>query len=171
MAATVTPRVPSRSKRVFGNSSSFSTPSSKSPQAKQQRSAPSGDEIKEDKSDLILQRLDEIEDSIMAKVSTLLDDFKSKLEMQMKEEMTKLYDRMIVQTNKEVDEKLKKVQEEFNSSTNFIQMSLKEEIAAVREHALHNEQYSRKNSVRVFGITEDDGENVEGKVIEFFKVS
>ena len=105
----------------------------------------------------------------MAKVSTLLDDFKSKLEMQMKEEMTKLYDRMIVQTNKEVDEKLKKVQEEFNSSTNFIQMSLKEEIAAVREEALHKEQYSRKNSVKVFGITEDDGENVEGKVIEFFK--
>lgn len=105
----------------------------------------------------------------MAKVSTLLDDFKSKLEMQMKEEMTKLYDRMIVQTNKEVDEKLKKVQEEFSSSTNFIQMSLKEEIAAVREEALHKEQYSRKNSVKVFGITEDDGENVEGKVIEFFK--
>lgn len=105
----------------------------------------------------------------MAKVSTLLDDFKSKLEMQMKEEMTKLYDRMIVQTNKEVDEKLKKVQEEFSSSTNFIQMSLKEEIAAVREQALHKEQYSRKNSVKVFGITEDDGENVEGKVIEFFK--
>ena len=87
----------------------------------------------------------------------------------MKEEMTKLYDRMIVQTNKEVDEKLKKVQEEFSSSTNFIQMSLKEEIAAVREQALHKEQYSRKNSVKVFGITEDDGENVEGKVIEFFK--
>ena len=105
----------------------------------------------------------------MAKVSTLLDDFKSKLEMQMKEEMTKLYDRMLVQTNKEVDEKLKKVQEEFSSSTNFIQMSLKEEIAAVREQALHKEQYSRKNSVKVFGITEDDGENVEGKVIEFFK--
>ena len=37
---------------------------------------------KEDKSDLILQRLDEIEDSIMAKVSTPLDDFKSKLEVQ-----------------------------------------------------------------------------------------
>ena len=105
----------------------------------------------------------------MAKVSTLLNDFKSKLEMQMKEEMTKLYDHMIVQTNKEVDEKLKKVQEEFSSSTNFIQMSLKEEIAAVREQALHKEQYSRKNSVKVFGITEDDGENVEGKVIEFFK--
>ena len=87
----------------------------------------------------------------------------------MKEEMSKLHDRMIVQTKKVVDEKLKKVQEEFNDSTNFIQMSLKEEIAAVREHALHNEQYSRKNSVRVFGITEDDGENVEGKAIEFFK--
>ena len=46
---------------------------------------------------------------------------------------------------------------------------LKEEIATVCEYALHNEQYSRKNSVRVFGITEDDGENVEGKVIESFK--
>ena len=54
-------------------------------------------------------------------------------------------------------------------STNIIQMSLKVEIAAVREYALHNEQYSRKNSVRVFGITEDDGENVEGKVMESFK--
>ena len=41
----------------------------------------------------------------------------------MKEEMTKLFDRMIPQTKKEVDENLKKVQEEFNNSTNFIQMS------------------------------------------------
>ena len=41
----------------------------------------------------------------------------------MKEEMTKLFDRMIAQTKKEVDENLKKVQEEFNNSTNFIQMS------------------------------------------------
>lgn len=110
----------SRSKRVFGNFSSFSTPSGKSPQAKQQQTAPStGDGKKEDKSDLILQRLDEIEDSIMAKVSTLIDDFKSKLETQMKEEMTKLHDRMIAQTKKEVDETLKKVKEEFNDSSEY----------------------------------------------------
>jgi len=95
MAATVTPRVPSRSNRVFENSPSFSTPSSKSPQAKQQQTAPSGDGKKEDKSDLVLQRLDEIEDLIMAKVSTLLNDFKSKLETQIKEEMMKLLDHMI----------------------------------------------------------------------------
>lgn len=105
----------------------------------------------------------------MVKVSTLLDDFKSKLETQMKEETTKPLDRMIAQTKKEVDENLKKVQEEFNNSTNFIQMSLKEEITTVHEHALHNEQYSRKNSVRIFGLTEDESENVEEKVIEFFK--
>ena len=112
--------VPLHSKHVFGNSPSFSTPSGKSPQAKQQRTAPSsGDEKKEDKSDLILQRLDEIEDSIMVKVSTLLDDFKSKLEMQMKEEMSKLHDRMIAQTKKEVDETLKKVKEEFNDSSEY----------------------------------------------------
>lgn len=84
-------------------------------------------------------------------------------------ETTKLLDRVIAQTKKEVDENLKKVQEEFNNSTNFIQMSLKEEITTVREHALHNEQYSRKNSMRIFGITEDKSENVEEKVIEFFK--
>lgn len=87
----------------------------------------------------------------------------------MKEEMSKLHDRMIAQTKIELDEKWKKVQEEFNNSTNFIQTSLKDEIATVCEYALHNEQYSRKNGVRVFGITEDDGENVEGKVIESFK--
>ena len=139
MAAVVTPRVPSRSKRVsFGNSPSFSTPSSKRPQAKQQRTAPSGDAEKVDKSDLILQRLDQIEDAIMAKVSTLLEDFKSELEMKMKDEITKLHERMLVQTRKEVDDKLKKVQEEFNASTNFIQLSLKEEIEAVCEHTLHN---------------------------------
>ena len=59
----------------------------------------------------------------MAKVSTLLDDFKSKLEMQMKEEMSKLHDRMIAQTKKELVEKWKKIQEEFNNSTNFIHTS------------------------------------------------
>ena len=74
MAATVTPRVPSRSKRVFENPP-FSTSRSKSRQAKQQWTAPSGDGKKENKSDLILQRPDEIEDSIMAKVPTQLVDF------------------------------------------------------------------------------------------------
>ena len=75
MAATVTPHVPSRSKRVFENPPSFSTSKSKSRQAKQQWTAPSGDGKKENKSDLILQRPDEIEDSIMAKVPTRLVDF------------------------------------------------------------------------------------------------
>lgn len=41
-------------------------------------------------------------------------------------------------------------------------------MAEIKEHAIYNEQYSRKSSVRIFGITETDVENVEDKVIQFF---
>ena len=70
----------------------------------------------------------------------------------------------------QVEGKLKEVKEEFNQSHVYLELNLKDEITTVCEHAaIHNEQYSRKNSVRVSGITEEDRENVEEKVIAFFK--
>ena len=169
MAAVMTARAPPRSKREYENSLIPKTPNSKSPRAKLQRNDKSTEEDKENKSDRILRRLDEIETSIMASVQTLLSDFKSKLEIQMKEEMKKMEISIVATIKKKVDEKLEKIKRQFNDITNFVQSCLEEQLATVREHAIHNEQYSRKNSVRISGIPEEDGENVEEKTIQFFK--
>ena len=168
MAAVTTPRAPIRSKREHENTSFIATPSSKSPKSKQLRTS---ETESSGNSNLIPQRSNDMENAIMASVTAALTDFKVKIELQLKEEMKKLEDSLVAKITKEVDDKLKEVREEFNQSTTFIETSLQDEIANVREHAIHNEQYSRKNSVRISGITEDEGEDVEQKVIDFMKTN
>lgn len=85
----------------------------------------------------------------MASVIVVFINFKVKIELQFKEEMKKLDDSLVVKIMKEVDDKFKEVREEFNQSIIFI------------EYVIYNEQYSRKNSVRIFGIIEEEGKDVE----------
>lgn len=85
----------------------------------------------------------------MASVIVVFINFKVKIELQFKEEMKKLDDSLVVKITKEVDDKFKEVREEFNQSIIFI------------EYVIYNEQYSRKNSVRIFGIIEEEGKDVE----------
>ena len=160
MAAVTTPGAPIRSKREHESTSFIATPSSKSPKSKQLRTA---ETESSGNSNLILQRLDDMENAIMASVTAALTDFKAKIELQLKEEMKKLEDSLVAKITKEVDDKLKEVRDEFNQSTTFIETSLRDEIANVREHAIHNEQYCRKNSIRISGIIEEEGEDVEQK--------
>ena len=168
MAAVMTPRAPIRSKREHESTSFIATPSSKSPKSKQLRTS---ETESSGNSNLILQRLDDMENAIMASVTAALTDFKAKIKLQLKEEMKKLEDSLVAKITKEVDDKLKEVRDEFNQSTTFIETSLRDEIANVCEHAIHNEQYSRKNSIRISGIIEEEGEDVEQKVIDFMKTN
>lgn len=85
----------------------------------------------------------------MVSVIVVFINFKVKIELQFKEEMKKLDDSLVVKITKEVDDKFKEVREEFNQSIIFI------------EYVIYNEQYSRKNSVRIFGIIEEEGKDVE----------
>ena len=156
MAALTTPCAPICSKHEHENLSFIATPSSKRPKSKQLRTS---ETESSGNSNLILQRLDDIEKAIMASVTAVLTNFKVKIELQLKEEMKKLDDSLVAKITKEVDDKLKEVREEFNQSTTFI------------EHAIHNEQYSRKNSVRISGITEEEGKDVEQKAIDFMKTN
>ena len=54
--------------------------------------------------------------------------------------MKKLGNSLVGKITKDVDDKIKEVREEFNESTTFIEITFKNEIANVREHAIHNEQ-------------------------------
>ena len=42
-------------------------------------------------------------------------------------------------------------------------------MAEINEHAINNEQYSRKSSIRYFGIPASEGEQTESKGVNFFR--
>ncbi|XP_022805040.1 uncharacterized protein LOC111342249 [Stylophora pistillata] len=52
-----------------------------------------------------------------------------------------------------------------DESINHVEGVLKQDIDSTWEYAIKNEQYSRKNNLRVFGIEEGEEENLEGKFI------
>ena len=64
---------------------------------------------------------------------------------------------------------IKKVQDEFNESIAHVEHVLKQDIDYAWEYAVHNEQYSRKNNLRILGLEEHAGENLEETLVSFAK--
>lgn len=56
-----------------------------------------------------------------------------------------------------------------NESLNHVEQVLTDKIQSTWEYAVRNEQYSRKNNVRIFGLQEERDENLEERVITFAK--
>ena len=69
-----------------------------------------------------------------------------------------------------LEKDFKELKEEYNDGLNHVEECLKEKITTTWEFALQNQQYSRKDNVRIFGLREDGSEeNLEEKVIEMVK--
>ena len=79
------------------------------------------------------------------------------------------------QVKEEVQKEKEKLEENMHSNFAFLEDDLKSKMAVIDKTQLDLndlEQYTRKNSVRLFGIKEsDDEESVEKKAIEVFKES
>ena len=102
---------------------------------------------------------------IEEKVDTMeknLQDKLSNLEKRMTEKMKE-------EVRNECGKVKEKLEEDFNHSMTFMEEALKEKMAEFKEHSIYNEQYSRKSSVRLFGIPEKEDENTESQAITFFK--
>lgn len=95
------------------------------------------------------KRIDAVEEKIQTEVQSL----KTSVEEMVTEEVKKAK---------------KRIEDEVNESVRFLEESLKDKMAEIKEHAIFNEQYSRKSSVRIFGVEESQDENVEEKVTTFF---
>ena len=61
-----------------------------------------------------------------------------------------------------ISKEITKIKDDFNESMNYIEDVLKQD---TWEHTVRNEQYSRKNNLRILGIDEQEGEDPEGKFI------
>ena len=77
------------------------------------------------------------------------------------------FERRIGKMEKEVQE----LKNDYNESLSHVEEDLNRKISDAWEYAVQNEQYSRKNNIRIFGLREEHGENLEEKVIKFAKES
>ena len=68
-----------------------------------------------------------------------------------------------------MEKEIKDLKTDYNASLEYVDQTLSGKISNAWEFALQNEQYSRKNSIRIFGLKEDQEENLEEKVINFAK--
>jgi len=57
------------------------------------------------------------------------------------------------------------IKEDFNQSINHVEDVLKRDIGYTWEYWVKNEQYSRKNNLRILGLEEEPEENLEEKFI------
>ena len=58
------------------------------------------------------------------------------------------------------------MKEDVSDSINHVEYVLKQDIDCTWEYAVKNEQYSRKNNLRILGLDEGEDENLEEKFIE-----
>lgn len=66
-----------------------------------------------------------------------------------------------------VEDEVKKLKDDVDDSINHMESVLKHDIDLTWEYAVRNEQYSRKNNLRVLGLMEEERENLEAKFIKF----
>ena len=64
-----------------------------------------------------------------------------------------------------ISNEITKIKDDFNESINYVEDVLQHGIDLTWEYAVRNEQYSRKNNLRILGIDEQEGEDLEGKFI------
>ena len=64
-----------------------------------------------------------------------------------------------------IRKEITKIKDDFNDSINYVEDVLKQDIDLTWGYAARNEQYSRKNNLRILGIDEQEGEDLDGKFI------
>ena len=98
------------------------------------------------------------------------DALATRLEKMLSEKLKDLevkFERRIGKMEKEVQE----LKNDYNESLSHVEEDLNGKISDAWEYAVQNEQYPRKNNIRIFGLREEHGENLEEKVIKFAKES
>ena len=142
----------------------ISTPgkSTSSPMRKQLRKAieeGSNDEV--NSSDSLKS---EIADVISAVLDTKLEGLVTRIESMMTAKIQELEAKF-----ESIQSEVKQLKQEVNESINHVEDVLKYDIDQVWEYAIKNEQYSRKNNLRILRLHEEEGENLEQKFVEFVK--
>ena len=99
-------------------------------------------------------------DAINAALDSKLDQLATRIEAMVATKIEELERKF-----QNVQNEVKKLKDDVDDSINHVESVLKYDIDCVWDYALKNEQYSRKNNLRVFGLKEEDRENLEEKFI------
>lgn len=103
--------------------------------------------------------------SILSKIlDTRLEQLAMRLENMMTEKLKEMEAKL-----KDVKKEMEELKEDFNDSLNHEENILREQVNEAWEYAVRNEQYSRKNNIRILGLAEEDHENLENKIIKLAK--
>lgn len=104
----------------------------------------------------------EIMEAINAALDTKLDQLAARIETMVTTKIEELEKKF-----QNVEDEVKKLKDDVDDSINHVESMLKDDIDLTWEYAVRNEQYSRKNNLRVLGLAEDERENLEEKFIKF----
>ena len=104
----------------------------------------------------------EMMDAINAALDSKLDQLATRIEAMVSSKIAELETKF-----QSVQDEVQQLKEDVNDSINHVEDVLRQEINETWEYAVRNEQYSRKNNLRVLGLDEDETENLEEKFIKF----
>ena len=99
-------------------------------------------------------------DAINAALDSKLDQLATRIEAMVATKIEELERKF-----QNVQNEVKKLKDDVDDSINHVESVLKYDIDCVWDYAVKNEQYSRKNNLRSFGLEEEDRENLEEKFI------
>ena len=101
-----------------------------------------------------------------------LEEKMSSLEEQIREKISNLMEKMKQQVQEEVKKAKEQIEQDINANFQFLEDDMRSKMATIdktNQHLNSLEQYTRKNSIRLFGIKESDEDNVERQAIQIIK--
>ena len=104
----------------------------------------------------------EIMDAFNAALDSKLDQLATRIEAMVTTKIEELERKF-----QNVENEVKQLKDDVENSINHVESVLKHDIDLTWEYAVRNEQYSRKNNLRVHGLVEDERENLEETFIKF----
>lgn len=107
-----------------------------------------------------------------ARIDELFDRKISEMQACIKSLLTTKLNELEKKLNEKVEAvmvELQELKDDYNQCLYHVDQDSETKIAAAWEHAVQNEQYSRKHNVRIFGVSEDPEEHLEEKVITLIK--
>ena len=106
----------------------------------------------------------EIIDAFNAVLESKLEQLAARLESMMTAKIQELEGKF-----NNIQSEVEKFKEEVDDSIRHVEYVMKRHNDSVWEYAVKNEQYSRKNNLRIHGLEEEEGENLEEKFVKFVR--
>ena len=151
-----------QTKRAFINVSSTPGRPNASPLRKKKKRG--GIDPNEDGKDAFQEQEQRIATIINNILDSKLEAFATRIENMVTQKVKALEERF--QT---LQSELAELKEDYNESLNHVEQDLRSQVDDTWEYAVRNEQYSRKNNIRIYGIEENPDENLQVQIIGLAK--